>query len=57
MSKIFIISEIGINHNGNLNRALKLVDAAKKSGATAVKFQTYITEKRVNKKDVIKDWI
>ena len=47
----FIIAEIGINHNGNLNRALKLIDAAKKSGATAVKFQTYITEKRVSKKN------
>ena len=46
----FIIAEAGINHNGNIKTALKLVDTAKKSGASAVKFQTYITEKRVKKK-------
>ena len=28
----FIIAEIGINHNGSLNRALRLIDAAKMSG-------------------------
>lgn len=46
----FLIAEAGINHNGNLKTALKLVDTAKKSGADAIKFQTYITEKRINKK-------
>ena len=49
-NKNFLIAEAGINHNGNLKTALKLVDTAKKSGADAVKFQTYITEKRVKKK-------
>lgn len=49
-NKNFLIAEAGINHNGNLKTALKLVDTAKKSGADAIKFQTYITEKRVNKK-------
>ena len=49
----FIIAEIGINHNGSLNRALRLIDAAKMSGASAVKFQTYITEKRVKNKSPI----
>ncbi len=44
----FLIAEVGINHNGKLNEAIKLIDAAKKSGADAVKFQTYVTEKRVN---------
>ena len=48
--KNFLIAEAGINHNGSLKTALKLVDTAKKSGADAIKFQTYITEKRVNKK-------
>ena len=46
----FLIAEAGINHNGSLKTALKLVDTAKKSGADAIKFQTYITEKRINKK-------
>ena len=49
MVKKFLIAEAGINHNGNLKTALKLVDAAKKSGADAIKFQTYITEKRISK--------
>lgn len=35
----FIIAEIGINHNGDLNTALRLIDAAKLAGANAVKFQ------------------
>jgi len=39
MKKIKIIAEIGINHNGDLNIAKKLIDAAKKAGADAVKFQ------------------
>ena len=46
----FIIAEAGINHNGKIKTALKLVDVAKKNGASAVKFQTYITEKRIKKK-------
>ena len=46
----FIIAEAGINHNGKLKTALKLVDVAKKNGASAIKFQTYITEKRIKKK-------
>ena len=36
---IYIISEIGINHNGSLSEALKLVEISKKIGADAVKFQ------------------
>jgi N,N'-diacetyllegionaminate synthase len=46
----FIIAEAGINHNGKVKTALKLVDVAKKNGASAIKFQTYITEKRIKKK-------
>ena len=38
--KIFIIAEIGSNHCGKKNLALKAIDEAKKSGADAIKFQT-----------------
>ena len=38
---IFIVAEIGINHNGNLKKALKLVNSAKKAGANAAKFQVF----------------
>ena len=39
-----IIAEIGINHNGNIKIAKKMIDLAKKAGANFVKFQSYKTE-------------
>lgn len=42
---VFIIAEAGVNHNGKLALAKKLVDAAEKAGADAVKFQTFKAEK------------
>lgn len=44
IKKPLIIAEIGNNHEGDFNNALKLIDAAKKSGVDAVKFQTFKTE-------------
>ena len=37
----FIIAEIGVNHNGDILLAKRLIDAAKEAGADAVKFQTF----------------
>ena len=37
----FIIAEAGINHNGKIENALKMIDVAKVSGADAIKFQTF----------------
>lgn len=42
--KIYIIAEAGVNHNGDLNTAFKLIDEAKNAGADAVKFQTFKAE-------------
>lgn len=49
VNKAFIIAEAGVNHNGKLNLALKLVDIAKKAGCDAVKFQTFKTENVISK--------
>lgn len=47
-SKVIIIAEAGVNHNGDLSRALQMVDIASDSGADYVKFQTFKAEKLVN---------
>lgn len=46
---VFIIAEAGVNHNGSLEIAKKLVDVAKASGADCVKFQTYVAKNLVSK--------
>lgn len=47
--KTLIIAEAGVNHNGDLNTALKLCDVAKWCGADVVKFQTWITDNIITK--------
>ena len=49
---VFIIAEVGINHNGSYQIAKKLVDVAKQAGADCVKFQTHITEKEMIKTNI-----
>jgi len=51
----FIIAEVGINHNGQVGLAERLIDAAARAGADAVKFQTYVTEQRVPRSNPIFD--
>ena len=38
---VFIIAEAGVNHNGSLDLAKKLIDVASSAGVDAVKFQTF----------------
>jgi N-acetylneuraminate synthase/N,N'-diacetyllegionaminate synthase len=49
----FITAEIGINHNGDMDLAKKMMSAAKEAGATGVKFQNYKTEDFVHTKDLL----
>ena len=47
MKPIYLIAEAGVNHNGNINLALKLIEQAKHAGADCVKFQTFKAEQIV----------
>lgn len=49
MSRTLIIAEAGVNHNGDINLAKKLIDAAAEAGADYVKFQTFKSENLVQK--------
>lgn len=44
----YLIAEIGANFDGNIDKAKRLIDAAKESGADCAKFQTFITERIVS---------
>ena len=46
---VFIIAEAGVNHNGSIKLAKKLIDVASDTGADAVKFQTFKAENLVSK--------
>lgn len=49
MNNVFIIAEAGVNHNGSLELAKKLIDVAVDAGVDAVKFQTFKADKLVSK--------
>ncbi|MCM8823955.1 MAG: N-acetylneuraminate synthase [Candidatus Omnitrophica bacterium] len=49
MDRVFIIAEAGVNHNGNIDIAKKMIDVAKEIGADAIKFQTFKAENIVIK--------
>jgi N,N'-diacetyllegionaminate synthase len=51
---LFIIAEAGVNHNGRVELAMQLIDAAVSAGCDAVKFQTWITEKVYSRERSIK---
>jgi N-acetylneuraminate synthase len=52
MNEVFIIAEIGINHNGNIDTAKKLIDLAKSCGCDAVKFQKRDIDTVYSKKEL-----
>ena len=49
LQKPYIIAEAGVNHEGDMNIARRLIDEAKEGGADAIKFQTYKAETLASK--------
>ena len=56
MSKVLIIAEAGVNHNGSIENAFRLIDAAVDAGVDIVKFQTFKAEKIASKQAVKADY-
>ena len=49
MERIFIVAEIGCNHNGRIDIAKRMVDEAKQCGVDAVKFQTFTAKELISR--------
>ena len=49
MKKVFIIAEAGVNHNGDINIAKRLIETASKAGGDAVKLQSFKAELVISK--------
>ena len=43
-SRPYVVGEVGINHNGELNKAFEMIEIAKKCNLDAVKFQTFVAK-------------
>ena len=52
IEKPYFLAEIGVNHNGSLKKAKKLILSAKESGANGVKFQTFSAKNLAEKIDL-----
>jgi len=50
IKRVFVIAEIGVNHNGSIDLAKKMIDIAVNAGADAVKFQSFVTEEELVKR-------
>jgi N,N'-diacetyllegionaminate synthase len=55
-NRTIIIAEAGVNHNGDINNAFRLIDAAVEAGVDYVKFQTFKADKLVSEKAVKADY-
>jgi len=51
----WIVAEIGLNHNGDVNLAKRMIQSAKENGADAVKLQTFIAEEMISNKEMAQD--
>ncbi len=47
--RVLVIAEIGVNHDGSVDRAIELVHAAKNAGADAIKLQIFVAERLMNR--------